>query len=158
MIGVIQICRIHSDGSKPHLIHFFISSITLFPSSLFHQGQGYGTDVMTDALERLKKAGKTVFILSSNAKNLRFYNKHGFHVMVQSKFRDATLYGLAKTKAEASWRQSMSVIVVLKIAFQMLRRSAFRTSVRPLGRPSVRRTVTPSPIEVFRSRVCGLVF
>ena len=51
---------------------------------------------MRDALRRVKEAGKTVFILSSNAKNLRFYHKHGFNVHVKAKFGDVDIFGLAQ--------------------------------------------------------------
>ena len=52
--------------------------------------------MLQDGLRRMKEAGKTVFIISSNPKNLTFYQKHGFHVHVKAKFRNADLFGLAQ--------------------------------------------------------------
>jgi len=62
------------------------------------RGQGYGADVMSDGLQRCKQAGKTVYILSSNAKNLTFYKKLGFSVYVEKMFIDVPLFGLAPSE------------------------------------------------------------
>ena len=63
--------------------------------SPFYSGQGYGSDVMEDGLRRAKEAGKTVFILSTNVKNHRFYQKHGFQIMAEAMYKQVKLYGLA---------------------------------------------------------------
>lgn len=59
------------------------------------RGQGYGADVMRDGLRRCKEAGATVYIISSNAKNLTFYQKFGFSVHVEKMFKDVPIFGLA---------------------------------------------------------------
>lgn len=58
--------------------HWYLPLIAVDPSC---QGQGHGSALMREALERCDRDGVLAYLESSNPRNITLYQRHGFEVM-----------------------------------------------------------------------------
>lgn len=60
----------------PHTPHFY-----LFILGAAEQGRGHGAQLVAPVLDRCDEQGLPAYLESSNARNLSFYERHGFRVV-----------------------------------------------------------------------------
>jgi GNAT superfamily N-acetyltransferase len=80
-LGVIsQWLRIFAQFDKMHPAepHWYVQILGVHPN---HQGKGLGRKLLRPILRKADADGVSVYLESSNPKNLDFYRKHGFEVI-----------------------------------------------------------------------------
>ncbi len=78
----IEACRL----GALNVPHWYLFSIGVRPDQ---QGQGFGAALLRHGLKRAQAAGVPCYLETANARNLPFYQKHGFHVVAQKLPPDA---------------------------------------------------------------------
>jgi ribosomal protein S18 acetylase RimI-like enzyme len=72
-------------ASHPPEPHFYLMILGTHPES---QGEGLGGALLEPLLERCDAQGLVAYLESSNARNLPFYERHGFEVMGEVEVAD----------------------------------------------------------------------
>lgn len=78
----IESCRLRTLS----LPHWYLFSIGVRPGQ---QGQGLGAALLRHGLKRAQATSVPCYLETANARNLPFYQKHGFHVVAQKLPPDA---------------------------------------------------------------------
>lgn len=60
--------------------HWYIPVIGIDP---FYHGKGYGSALLEYVFREMLKSNETVYLESSNKRNLSFYERHGFRVLAE---------------------------------------------------------------------------
>lgn len=74
---LFEVVRLFTEN-RPSMPHYYLEFLGVAPG---HQGQGFGTHLLTSKLELLDAKGVNAYLENSNEKNTPFYLRHGFKVI-----------------------------------------------------------------------------
>jgi ribosomal protein S18 acetylase RimI-like enzyme len=57
-----------------------------------YQGQGFGSSLLQPVLERADQAGLTCYLETTSEGNVRFYQKHGFEVVIEDRTKNEEMH------------------------------------------------------------------